>query len=116
MTEPIDPIPPIAPAGAGPDGRRGDDRRQQDRRLTGRMMVPLEDTPDEKPRADAPGTTDPAGSTGFTAQMLGQGGEKRGLKGGPAVLSSARRTYLGAEYSGTSDRRPAAGKVKSKDA
>jgi len=48
----------------------------------------------------------------FAAQVLGQKGQKRGLKGGPAVLDAARSTYLGAEYSGKHDRRPRVGKAK----
>jgi hypothetical protein len=45
----------------------------------------------------------------FDAQLLGQDGRKRGLKGGPPVLDAARAAYLGAEYSGDADRRPPAG-------
>lgn len=115
MTDPVDPIPPVGPRATGADDRRQDDRRARDRRLDGRMMVPIEDSEPHKPRAEPPGTTDPAGSTGFAAQVMGQGGEKRGLKGGTSVLSSARKTYLGAEYSGEKDRRPPSGKVSDKD-
>lgn len=55
---------------------------------------------DDKPSADA----------GVTAQMLGEG-HKRGLKGGQDTLQRARTTYLGAEYSGTADRRPKKGRI-----
>ena len=52
----------------------------------------------------------PAGKAGaFDAQVLGQDGQKRGLKGGAPVLDAARSAYLGTEYSGEADRRPAAG-------
>ncbi|QLQ12427.1 MAG: hypothetical protein HZY74_02825 [Brevundimonas sp.] len=117
MTDPVDPVPPIGPRATGADDRRQDDRRARDRRQSGRMMVPIEGAGPEpdRPRAEAPGTTDPAGSTGFAAQVMGQGGEKRGLKGGASVLSSARKSYLGAEYSGDKDRRPPSGKVSDKD-
>ena len=42
----------------------------------------------------------------FTAQLIGQGVSKRGLRGGPETLDKARGAYLGAEWSGVADRRP----------
>lgn len=48
----------------------------------------------------------------FLAQALGQGGARRGLRGGPPVLASARAAYLGAEWSGPQDRRPAPGLLR----
>ena len=48
----------------------------------------------------------------FAAQVIGQTGQKRGLKGGPPVLDAARSTYLGAEYSGKRDRRPRVGRAR----
>ena len=56
--------------------------------------------------------TGPAGGAkagAFDAQLIGQDGRKRGLKGGAPVLDAARAAYLGAEYSGEADRRPPAG-------
>jgi hypothetical protein len=50
----------------------------------------------------------------YAAQILA-GGEKRGLKGGPETLKSAKSTYLKSEYSGPNDRRPQAGSVTRKD-
>lgn len=50
----------------------------------------------------------------FAAQILGQPGLKRGLRGGPETLDSARSTYLSNEYSGQADRRPAKGKLATK--
>jgi hypothetical protein len=61
------------------------------------------------PAEDGP-PLDPAAA--FAAQLIGQSGQKRGLRGGPPVLDKARSTYLGAEYSGDKDRRPPAGVVK----
>ena len=49
---------------------------------------------------------------GFAAQLLGSGGQRRGLKGGPPVLAEARSAYLRTEWSGTADRRPPAGGVR----
>ena len=48
----------------------------------------------------------------FAAHLMGQSGQKRGLRGGQEVLDNARSTYLGTEYSGTADRRPRAGVIK----
>ena len=45
------------------------------------------------------------------AQILGQEGVKRGLRGGKPVLDQARSAYLGAEYSGAADRRPKSGLI-----
>ncbi|QUD90843.1 hypothetical protein KCG34_18615 [Phenylobacterium montanum] len=47
----------------------------------------------------------------YAAQMMGQGGHKRGLRGGKETLDRARATYLGTEYSGAADRRLATGKI-----
>ena len=51
------------------------------------------------------------GHTPFAAQVLGQGGQKRGLRGGPETLDRARSTYLGTEWSGPADRRPHPGQI-----
>jgi hypothetical protein len=47
--------------------------------------------------------------------MLGQSGQRRGIKGGPPVLDAARSTYLGAEHSGAAERRPLPGKARDTD-
>ncbi|MFZ0269876.1 hypothetical protein [Caulobacter sp.] len=48
----------------------------------------------------------------FAAHLMGQTGQKRGLRGGQEVLDTARSTYLGTEFSGPADRRPKAGLIK----
>ena len=53
-----------------------------------------------------------SGFATFAAHLMGQSGQKRGLRGGQEVLDSARSTYLGTEYSGEADRRPQAGLLK----
>ncbi|WP_425994360.1 hypothetical protein [Caulobacter sp. DWR1-3-2b1] len=53
-----------------------------------------------------------SGFATFAAQLMGQSGQKRGLRGGQEVLDSARSTYLGTEYSGEADRRPKTGLLK----
>jgi hypothetical protein len=59
--------------------------------------------------------TPPPGDSAFAAQLLGQSGRKRGLKGGQPVLVGARSAYLEAEFSGPSDRRVAVGKITKTD-
>ncbi len=67
----------------------------------------------------APGPRAPEGSSdtllsglsAFAAQLMGQGGRKRGLKGGPPVLGEAKSAYLEAEYSGPNDRRARTGRI-----
>lgn len=41
----------------------------------------------------------------YSAQLLGQDGQKRGLRGGQPVLQAARSAYLEAEHAGEGDRR-----------
>ena len=47
----------------------------------------------------------------YAAQLLGQDGQTRGLRGGTPVLEAARSAYLGAEYCGEHDRRPPSGLI-----
>lgn len=119
-------IPPVGPAtpvpGAVPDrregGRRQDERRQADRRASGRALVPRESPaggPDETAgtaaAAAAGPPVPPIGTGAFEAQLLGQTGARKGLRGGPPVLDAARSAYLGNEYTGEKDRRPLPGKT-----
>jgi hypothetical protein len=49
----------------------------------------------------------------FSAQLMGQDGQKRGLRGGPQVIDAARGAYNRVEYSGPADRRaPKGGAAK----
>lgn len=124
MTGRIPPVGPTSPApGAVPDRRevrrREDERRQADRRAEGRALVPRETPaggPDETADAAAgpagtPPPVSPPGTGAFEAQLLGQTGARKGLRGGPPVLDAARSAYLGNEYSGAKDRRPPPGKT-----
>ena len=60
-------------------------------------------------------SAEPPPASPFEAQILGQPGVKRGLRGGPEVLNHARSAYLEAEYSGPDDRRPPRGVIARKD-
>ena len=50
-------------------------------------------------------------SNPYAAQLLGQDGQRRGLRGGAPVLDAARSAYLDAEFSGEHDRRPSSGLI-----
>lgn len=102
--------------------RREGERRERERRerSASRALVPV-DAPapeiDAQPapaRAAVPPALEP-GASAFVAQQMGQSGQKRGLRGGPPVLDAARSAYLGAEYSGAAERRPATGKTAKTD-
>jgi len=96
--------------------RRAAERREAERRAgsTSRELVPVGEVVDAAPDPASPAAPgaplDPAAA--FAAQMLGQTGQRKGLKGGPPVLEAARSSYLGAEYSGEKDRRPPAGLIR----
>jgi hypothetical protein len=76
------------------------------------MVVPQPEATENEARASAaPLKSDAPASAPFAAQLLGQPGVKRGLKGGQEVLDNARATYLSAEFSGPNDRRPPKGRL-----
>ena len=110
----------------GPVQRR-DERRDADRRLaerraagpasTSRDLVPTDfpAEPAAPPARPAPTPPADASPAAFAAQVMGQTGQRRGLKGGPPVLDAARSTYLGNAYSGAAERRPRPGKATDTD-
>lgn len=103
----------------GPVQRRAADRRAADRRAgsASRALVPV-DFPAEPagpPARPAPIPPVDPGAAVFAAQVMGQSGQRRGLKGGPPVLDAARSAYLGTEHSGAAERRPQPGKATDTD-
>src|SRR5262245_23207113 len=50
------------------------------------------------------------GRSEFAAQLLGQDGQRRGLRAGPTVLDTARDAYNRTEWSGSYDRRARKGR------
>ena len=119
MTDSVRPVGP--PEGPTVQERREGDRRGRDRRAAkaeeaSRAVVPAGERVDHAASPAKPAVSPPhpviAPPALFAAQVLGQKGQKRGLKGGAPVLDAARSTYLGAEYSGKHDRRPPVGKAK----
>ena len=117
MTDGVRPVAPLE--GPTVQERREGDRRRRDRRAaaeaeveaTSRAVVPAGERVDHAASPAKPAVSPLAPPALFAAQVLGQKGQKRGLKGGPPVLDAARSTYLGAEYSGKRDRRPRVGKA-----
>ena len=106
MTGPIEPVRSIRP----PDRKPAD------------VHVPEDAAPVVEPALPVPvfSSSEPlAGSTGLTARLeahlLAQDAQRRGLRGGPQTLSSARQSYLKTEWSGHSDRRQAKGVAAKKD-
>ena len=119
MTDGVRPVAPLE--GPTVQERREGDRRRRDRRAAAeaeaegaaasRAVVPAGERVDHAASPAKPAVSPLAPPALFAAQVLGQKGQKRGLKGGPPVLDAARSTYLGAEYSGKRDRRPRVGKA-----
>ncbi|MFK4059068.1 hypothetical protein [Brevundimonas sp. NPDC046655] len=116
MTDGVRPVGPIE--GHTVHERREGDRRGRDRRAaaeaatTSRAVVPAGERVDHAASPAKPAVSPSAPPALFAAQVIGQTGQKRGLKGGPPVLDAARSTYLGAEYSGKRDRRPRVGRAR----
>lgn len=104
MSDTIDPVSP-----AGPD------RRTRNRRTRWRRAVEANDAetamvtigPDAP--APTPGSPPVEPAAAFATQLLGQPGQKRGLRGGPETLEKARLAYLDAVWRGRRDRRIARG-------
>jgi hypothetical protein len=51
-----------------------------------------------------------ASAAHFAAHIMGQDGQKRGLRGGAPVLDAARQSYTRTEWSGSADRRAKPGR------
>ncbi|MHB8285959.1 MAG: hypothetical protein ACYDD1_14955 [Caulobacteraceae bacterium] len=64
---------------------------------------------------DVPPESAGAAESAFAAQIMGQTGRKRGLKGGAPVLDEAKAAYMVTEWSGPSDRRLPLGKMTKTD-
>ena len=107
MTGPVEPIARTILLRRAPRAQQNPDLSQNgEAGEDGTFAGHDEDRP-PPPRQDAFGA--------FAAHLMGQTGQKRGLRGGPQVLDAARSTYLGTEYSGQRDRRPRAGLIKKTD-
>ena len=72
--------------------------------------APEESTPASLPVPVEAARTSPraerrSGEASFAAQLIGQDGQKRGLRAGEAFISAAKRAYDRTEWSGSKDRR-----------
>ena len=116
MSERIDPILGV------PSDRRAWVRRDADRDAAhphAQFEEAETETPAEpglpvvvaQPAPEQPDPREKNGFVAFVAQVLGQPGQKRGLRGGPETLEKARSAYLEAEWSGPHDRRIPRGKI-----
>ena len=65
----------------------------------------------EPPPPPAPSGVAAQPEAAFAAHMLGQDGQRRGLRGGKETLDSARTLYNKIEYSGSADRRSPKGRT-----
>ena len=101
MTKRVKPVKRAAPAQAIPRSRALTVLRD---RLTSYLQG-------SEPPADPHAPPTRPSLAGVQAQLLGQPGQKRGLKGGKEVLEKARATYLEREFSGRYERRPRKGKI-----
>ncbi|HEY8574081.1 hypothetical protein [Phenylobacterium sp.] len=57
----------------------------------------------------------PSGAAAFAAQLMGQDGERRGLKAGAPLMEAAKTTYSKIEWSGAKDRRARKGRITRTD-
>jgi hypothetical protein len=72
-----------------------------------RLPVPLDRVSRVLPRAPEDA------HAAFAAQLMGQEGQKRGLRAGPELFGAAKTSYNRTEWSGAKDRRaPKGGKAK----
>ncbi|NQE65064.1 hypothetical protein [Caulobacter sp. RHG1] len=105
MNDPIDPIRRSGHARRALPAPRDKSRPESEEEV---VFTVEEDVP--PPRSEPPPRRE--GFAAFAAHVMGQSGQKRGLRGGQEVLDTARTTYLGTEYSGPADRRPKTGLLK----
>jgi hypothetical protein len=103
MTSPIDPIRRSARLGRArhPEAGQAEEAHAEDRLLP----VPLEPSP-----SPPPPRMETKGEAVFAAQLLGQDGQKRGLRGGQEILDAAKNSYVRTEWSGAADRRAPRGR------
>lgn len=82
---------------------RAEADRAEDARAVGDANMPVPVTPAAAPRSFR---DDPRqGYSEVAAQLMGQHGERRGLRAGPGLFGVARNAYNSIEWSGSYDRR-----------
>lgn len=104
MTSPIDPIRRGARLRrSGKAAERAEAASEAER---SGLPVPVGPARTVPPAAEIPGS-----AAEFDAQLLGQEGQKRGLRAGPAVIDGAKASYNRVEWSGSKDRRARKGRI-----
>lgn len=108
MTSPIDPI------------RRANQarrvRRSKGAEASGASAAQDRSVPAIYEAPPPPAPAQPPGPAAvFAAQVLGQDGQRRGLRGGKETLDIARTVYNQTEYSGAADRRARKGAAAKTD-
>ncbi|HEY8618144.1 hypothetical protein [Phenylobacterium sp.] len=67
--------------------------------------------PVDAPRNVPPRNAGAQGEAAFAAQLLGQDGQKRGLRAGAELIDHAKTSYVRTEWSGSYDRRARKGRL-----
>lgn len=88
--------------------RRAQRAKADETQETSAAGLPVAVEPPE-PASPAPDIT--AGVSAFEAQLLGQDGQKRGLRAGPGFIDTAAASYNRTEWSGSKDRRARKGRI-----
>jgi hypothetical protein len=71
------------------------------------LPVPVSGAKPKPPIGDRP-----TGGSIFDAQLMGQQGQKRGLRAGQPLFDAAKTSYSKTEWSGAKDRRSGRGRTK----
>jgi hypothetical protein len=107
MTSPIDPIRRAYGLSRIQRAAQVGEAREAEEAKAANLPVPVEPVRPPPPREE-----NVDAEAAFAAQLMGQDGEKRGLRAGPRHMDTARATYNKTEWSGAKDRRaPHGGKA-----
>lgn len=91
------------------DASRTETERPERAQASASSNLPVPVTPVMAPRTFR--DERPRGYAEFAAQVIGQGGERRGLRAGPPLMEQAREAYNRIEWSGRYDRRARKGRT-----
>jgi hypothetical protein len=105
MSPPIDPIRRAARLRRAARAAKTEDVRDAEAAERTGLPVPV-DAPRTVPSAEPP-----LAAAAFDAQLIGQDGQKRGLRAGPAVIDTAKASYNRVQWSGSKDRRARKGRA-----
>jgi hypothetical protein len=98
----VRPAPPARPASRSPADRKDEPG------AAARANLPVPVSPAEPARSF--GHERRRGAAELTAQLIGQDGQQRGLRAGPAAVVGAQAAYNRVEWSGRYDRRARKGR------